>query len=480
MASLKEKTVKGVGWTAVESVFRYGITFLVGLVLARLLTPEEYGLIGIITIFTVIFDRIIDSGFSTALIRKPNVTEEDYSTVFFVNLGLSILLALLLYFAATPIAHYFARSELVNLTEVMSCVLIINALGIVQKARLTKLLDFKSQTKVSLIASIASGLLGIAAALGDLGVWALVIQQISRQLLNTILLWFYGKWVPSLRISMKSFKELFGFSWKLLIAEIINTTWTKLYQFIIGKFYSPATLGQYTRAEQFGLIFSSNISSIVQRVSLPVMSEIQDDNQRLVAAYRKIIKSTMLMTLVLMFGLAAVAKPMIYVLIGDQWLPCVPYLQILCFYLAFHPLHALNLNMLQVQGRSDVLLTLQIIKNFLALIPMALGIWVNIYWMLWGTVVESFFDYFLNSYYSGKKLGYSSLIQLKDIFPSFMVAIAVSLPLWGLSFLQISNYFIIFIQISFGTLLFLTICEGFKIKEYMELKSMVLSHGAKS
>ena len=241
--------------------------------------------------------------------------------------------------------------------------------------------------------------------------------------LNTILLWVYSRWIPQLRVSWDSFKELFGFSWKLLVAQIINTVWTKLYQFVIGKYYSSETLGYYTRAEQFGNIFSSNITTIVQRVSLPVMSEIQNDTKRLVTAYRRIIKSTMLITLVLMLGLAAVAKPMIFVLIGEKWLPCVPYLQILCFYLAFYPLHALNLNMLQVQGRSDILLILQIIKNIIALIPIALGIWVGIYWMLIGSVVTGFFDYFVNSYYSGKKLGYSSWSQLRDIVPSFTIPI---------------------------------------------------------
>ncbi len=479
MDSLKDKTVKGVGWTALDSVASYGISFLVSLVLARLLSPDEYGLIGIITIFIAVFNTIIDSGFSTALIRKPNVTNDDYSTVFFINLGISILLASLLYCRAGSIACFFGREELVGLTQAMSCILIINALGIVQKAKLTKQLDFKSQTKISIIASTSSGVLGIIAALLGLGVWALVIQQLSRQILNTILLWLYSHWFPQIKMSWTSFKELFGFSWKLLLAQIINTIWMKLYQFVIGKFYSSETLGHYTRAEQFATIFSSNITTIVQRVSLPVMSEIQDDTKRLVAAYRKIIKSTMLLTLVLMFGLAAVAKPMIYVLIGEKWMPCVPYLQILCFSFAFYPLHSLNLNMLQVQGRSDVLLILQIIKNIIALIPLALGIWVGIYWMLGSSVVCGFFDYFVNSYYSGKKLGYSSWKQLKDIGPSFFVASLMALPLWALSLLPFSNYIILPIQLCLGASIVFFLCEKLKLSEYNDLKSTMVTYLAK-
>lgn len=476
MDSLKDKTVRGVGWTALDSVASYGISFLVGLVLARLLSPDEYGLIGIITIFIAVFNTIIDSGFSIALIRKPNVTNDDYCTVFFINLGISVVLALLLYFGANGIANYFGREELVSLTQVMSCILIINALGIVQKAKLTKQLDFKSQTKVSIIASSISGVLGIGTALLGMGVWALVVQQVSRQLLNTFLLWTFSRWIPQLRLSLASFKELFGFSWKLLVAQIINTVWAKLYQFVIGKYYSSETLGHYTRAEQFATIFSSNITTIVQRVSLPVMSEIQDNTQRLVAAYRRIIKSTMLLTLVLMFGLAAVAKPMIYVLIGEQWMPCVPFLQILCFSFAFYPLHALNLNMLQVQGRSDILLILQIVKNIIALIPLALGIWVGIYWMLGGSVICGFFDYFVNSYYSGKKLGYTSWQQLKDIGPSSLVASIMAIPVWALSLLPISDYLILPVQLLCGTLIVVGLCETMRLEEYEDLKTTLTTY----
>ena len=292
-------------------------------------------------------------------------------------------------------------------------------------------------------------------------------------------MWFYSRWIPQLKLSWISFKELFGFSWKLLVAQIINTVWTKLYQFVIGKFYSSETLGHYTRAEQFATIFSSNITTIVQRVSLPVMSEIQDETQRLVAAYRRIIKSTMLLTLVLMLGLAAVAKPMIYVLIGDKWMPCVPYLQILCFTFAFYPLHALNLNMLQVQGRSDVLLILQIIKNIIALIPLALGIWVGIYWMLGGSFICGFFDYFVNSYYSGKKLGYTSWMQLKDIGPSFFVSLIMAVPVWALSLLPISNLIILPLQLCLGAVIIYCMCEKLNLPEYNDLKSTLMTYLAK-
>lgn len=469
--SLKDKTVKGVGWTALDSVANYGISFLVGLVLARILSPDEYGLIGIITIFIVIFNTIVDSGFSTALIRKQAVSDDDYNTVFIINLGISILLAILLFCCAGLIASFFAREELLKLTQAMSSILVINALGIVQKAKLTKQLDFKSQTKISIIASTVSGILGIGSALLGMGVWSLVIQQISRQVFNTALLWYFSRWLPKLKISVNSFKELFGFSWKLLLAQIINTTWTKLYQFIIGKFYSPATLGQYTRAEQFATIFSSNITTIVQRVSLPVMSEIQDEAQRMVSAYRRILKSTMLLTLVLMFGLAAVAKPMVYVLIGEQWLPCVPFLQMLCLIFAFYPLHALNLNMLQVQGRSDILLLLQIIKNIVALIPLALGIWVGIYWMLGGSIVCGFFDYFVNSYYSGKRLGYSCWMQLKDIGPSFSLALVMAIPVWAMSFIPMSNFILLPMQLLLGASIIYFLCAKLKLTEYIDLKN---------
>lgn len=463
------------GWSAVENVTRIGVTFVVSIILARLLSPEEYGLIGILTIFIAIFNAIVDSGFTNALIRKQNATDTDYSTVFYTNLVLSVFLAATLFFCAKPISVFFERPELVSLTQVMSSVVIINALAIVQRARTTKTVDFKTQTKITFISSIGSGVIGIAMAYMGYGVWALVGQQISNQLLSTVFFWIYNRWLPKFIFSWVSFKEMWTFGSKLLASGLIDTAWKEIYQIVIGKCYSPATLGLYTRAKQFADLCSSNLTSVVQRVSYPVLSTIQDDRVRLKLAYQRVIKTTMLPTFVLMLGMAACAESMIYVLIGDQWLECVPMLQIICTYGMLYPLHALNLNMLQVQGRSDLFLKLEIIKKTIGLGPLFLGIFVDIYLMLAGSLVTSLISYYLNAYYSGPFLNYSIKDQVKDILPSFGIAITMAMPVFAMSFIPMNPFVLLPLQIITGAIITITICEVTKLPEYLELKDIALS-----
>ena len=472
--SLTNKTVKGVAWNSVDRFANYGIGFVVGIILARLLSPEEYGLIGIIGIFTAIFNIILDSGLSTALIRKDGVTDEDYCTVFWTNLVLSFFLTAILYFSAPLISSFFNRPELVPYIHVMSFILVINALSITQQTRLTKNIDFKTQTKISLISHVLSGVIGIAMAYMDFCVWALVAQQMMSRVFTTILLWFYNKWIPALVFSWNSFKTLFGFSWKLLLGQVINTLWSEIYQAVIGKCYSPATLGQYTRAQQYGNLVSSSIGSVVLKVSLPVMSSIQNDEERLLRSYRTIIKVTMLVTVVLILGMAASAKSLIYVLIGEQWLPCVPMMQILCLGLVVYPLNMININMLIVQGRSDIQLMLQIIKCLLALGPIILGIFIGIYWMLIGSVVTGWIALVLNSYYSGKKFNYTWWMQLKDVAPSIIISLVMAVPVYLLTYLPLSYFIILPIQVIVGVLMTIALCEWRKHDEYIQLKGIVI------
>lgn len=472
--SLKHKTVKGASWSFIDSIAGQGITFLVGLVLARLLTPEEYGLIGIITIFIAVFNSIVDSGFSNALIRKNDAKDIDYNTVFITNLVLSVVLFGTLYVSAPAISRFFSQPQLIPLLRVMGIIVIINAFAIIQRTILVKKVDFKTQTKVSLISSISSGVVGIGMALNGLGVWSLVGQQISRQFLNSAFLWFYSKWYPKLQFSIQSFKELFSFGWKLLASSLIDTVWREIYQVVIGKYYTPVALGHYTRAQQFASICSSNLNSVVQRVSFPVLSSVQDDKERLKNGYKRIIKVSMLITFTLMLGLTAVAKPLVLALIGEQWLPCVPFLQIICLQMMLYPLHSLNLNMLQVQGRSDLFLKLEIIKKIIAVGPILLGIFVDIYWMLGGSVVTGFIAYYLNAYYSGPFLNYSIKEQVKDILPSFGVALAMAIPVFVMSFIPMNSFILLPLQILAGVIITISICEMTKLPEYLEIKGIVM------
>lgn len=477
--SLKHKTVKGVSWSFIDSISSQGITFIVGLVLARLLTPEDYGLIGIIIIFVSIFNTIVDSGFSNALIRKNDATNLDYNTVFVSNLILSLLLCLLLYLPAPIIAKFFNRPPLTNLLKAMSFIIIINAFAIIQRTILMKKIDFKTQTKASLISSVSSGIVGIGMAVSGFGVWSLVGQQLTRQGLNTFFLWIYAKWYPRLQFSIKSFKELFGFGWKLLVSSLINTIWSELYQIVIGKCYAPATLGQYTRAQQFASIFSTNMNAVIQRVSYPVLSSIQDDKTRLKAGYKRIVKISMLPTFILMLGLAGCAKSIIQVLVGDQWLPAVPFLQIICFQMMLYPLHSLNLNMLQVEGRSDLFLRLEIIKKIIAVGPILLGIFGSIYWMLVGSVFTGFIAYYLNAYYSGPAIGYSIKEQIIDILPSFGIALFMAAIVFAMSFIPFSPFILLPIQVISGMTIAIVLSKKFELPEYIEIESIAKSFFAK-
>ena len=478
-SGLKQKTVKGAAWSFADNIAGSGITFLVGIVLARLLSPDEYGLIGIILLFITVFNSIVDSGFTAALIRKKDATDKDYNTVFISNLVISIILFFVLLLCAPYISCFFKRTELTPLIRAMGVVLIINALSLVPNAIITKRIDFKTKTKASLISSIFSGIVGIGMALKGYGVWSLVGQQISRQSINTLCLCVYNKWIPKFTFYYKSFKELWNFGFKLLISGLINTVWSEIYQVVIGKCYSTETLGHYTQARQFTNIFSSNLNSVIQKVSYPVLSSIQEEKDRLKDGYRKIIKLSMLLSFVLCLGMAATAKALLFVLIGEQWLPCVPLLQIISFNMMLYPLHSLNLNMLQVAGRSDLFLKLEIIKKCIGVIPILFGIFGNIYWMLCiGFITGGCIDYILNSYYSGEFVNYSSLEQLKDIMPSFLIAITMAIIIFLMSFIPINLYVLLPIQIFTGATYFFLICEWVRPSEYIELKAIAVSIGS--
>jgi O-antigen/teichoic acid export membrane protein len=470
---LKDKTVKGVGWSAIENVARYAVSFIVGIVLARLLTPDDYGLIGIIAIFTTICNALVDGGFGDALIRKKEVSDDDYNTAFIANLATSLILYCVVFVCSSFIASFFGREELVALTRVSSLGIVFGAFSLVQKKRLTKRIDFKTQTKITLIASISSGIIGIAMALFGCGVWSLVVQGLASHVLVAVLLSIYNNWLPKLRFSTNSFKDLFGFGWKMMATSLLDSVWKELYQVIVGKFYSPATLGQYTRAKQFSQLLSQNLTSVVQRVTFPVLSNIQDEKTRLVGAYRRIIKTTMFIAAVSMFFLGAISEPLLYCLIGPKWHEASTYLPLICIAGSLYPLHAINLNMLMVQGRSDIFLGLEIIKKAIAIAPLCVGAFVGIMPMLYVNLLTGVLGYFLNSYYSGKLLGYSSWMQIKDVAPSYGVATIVALSIYFLKYLPLTNWIILPSQLILGAIVFFVTCKQFKLEEYRETKQLL-------
>lgn len=471
--SLKEKTLKGVAWSGIDNVSQMGITFLASIVLARLLSPDDYGLLGIITIFTAICNTLINAGFNSALIRKKDCTDDDYNTVFICNLIFSLILYAVIFICAPLIANFFNRVELITLTQVSSLSMVIGALAIVQQTRITKSVDFKTLTKTTMISTVSGGALGIVMALMGSGVWALVAQQIVTQSLRTVFLFKYNKWLPKIHFNSTSFHELFGFGWKLMVSGLLDTIWKEIYQLVVGKFYSPATLGQYTRSNQFSQLFSSNLTGVIQRVTFPVLSNIQDDNERMVLAYRRIIKLTMFVTAISMFFLGAISEPLLYCLIGAKWREAAMYLPLICITGSFYPLHALNLNILAVKGRSDLFLGLEIVKKIISLGPLFIGATIGIIPMLFACIITCIISYFLNSYFPGKLIGYNTWMQIKDFALSYIVATVIAFSVYFLKFLSLTFWIILPIQIFAGLILFYILTH--RMDEYQELKGIISS-----
>ena len=472
--TLKQKTISGTIWSFIDSFANQGIQFIAGIILARILSPTEFGLIGMLTIFIALSQSFIDSGFTNALIRKKDCTQTDYSTVFYFNFIVGIIFYSILFFSADSISTFFNEPQLELLLQVLGLSLVLNALGIIQRTILTKNIDFKLQTRVSIVSSTLSGLIAISMAYNGLGVWSLVALTLGRFGFASLFLWLWAKWRPSLIFSKDSFKELFSFGSKLLISGLIDTAYRNIYYLIIGKYFSAVQLGYYTRADQFQALPSQQLTGVFGRVSYPILSTIQDDVIKLRSAYKQIIKSTMLITFVLMLGMAAIAKPMILTLIGEQWLPSVIYLQMLCFVGMFYPLHALNLNMLKVQGRSDLFLRLEVIKKLLSIPIIIVGILYGIKIMILGMLIITIIEYYLNSFWSGKLIGYSSFEQIKDIFPSFLLAFTVAAIVYIIgNIIDLSNIWILVIQIIMGAVLTFIIAEIFKLNSYLYIKEIV-------
>ena len=457
-----------------DSFASQGVQFFVGIVLARILSPREFGLIGMLTIFIAISQSFIDSGFTSALIRKNICTKDDYSTIFYFNILVSIFFYILLFILSESISVFFKEPQLKSLIQVLGIGLFFNSLAIIQKTILVKELNFKLQMRISFIASLGSGILAVTMAYKGFGVWSLVVLTLSRFGFSSLLLWVWSTWRPIWVFSMTSFRELFSFGSKLLISGLIDTVYRNIYNLIVGKYFSAEELGFYSQADQFQTLPSQNLVGVISKVSYPVLSSIQDNPVQLKSAYQKLIKSTMIITFVLMIGLAAVAKPLIITLIGMKWLPSVIYLQMLCFVGMFYPLHALNLNMLQVQGRSDLFLRLEIIKKLIAIPTIVIGVFFGIKILIVGLMVNTVIAYYLNSYWSGKFIGYSTYQQIKDILPSFCLALFVGFVVFMTGyFLNISYLLKLIVQVLLGMVLTFGISELIHLEDYRYLKDIV-------
>lgn len=472
--TLKDKAIKGFGWTAFEGIFSQGIIFIVGILLARLLTPKDFGIIGIITVFIAISGSLVEGGFSHALIRKPNVDNKDFNTVFYTNLMVSLFIYFLVYVFAYKIAEFFDESSLEKILKVSGLIIIINSFAIIQYTILTIKLNFRLMSLVRIISSILSAAVALYMAYNDFGVWSLVMLSILRPLISSILLWILNSWKPSLIFSSESFKSLFNFGSKILLSTLINTIYKNLYYFLIGKFFSPVSLGYYTRAEQFQSPFSVNITQAISRISYPILSTLQEDSERLKLVFRKFLRFSVLINFTVIVAIAAMAKPLILLTIGEKWATSILYLQLLCIPGLLYPLQILNLNLLTAMGYSNLLLRLEIIKKIILVPLIILTAFFSIKIMLYGLVVFSIMEYFMNSFYAKKLITYSIKEQLKDIYPFLIISIAVFISMYSITLLNISLITMIAIQVIIGATIFFLVNEKLKLSEYIEIKSKLM------
>lgn len=423
--TLKKKTIYGVLWSSIERFSIQGVHFLVTLVLARILTPTDFGLIGMLLIFITIAQSLVDSGFSMALIRKQNRNNIDNSTVFYFNIVTSLFVYLLLYASAPFVSSFFRESQLTELMRVLCLVVIFNSFSIIQRVQYTASVNFKVQAKATTIAAVMSGVVGIVFAIYGAGVWALVFQQLSSAFFNTLLLWYYSNWRPIVAFSWKSFKELYLFGFNLMFVGIIESLYQNSYQIFIGKFFNTASLGHFTQAKTIANFPSTNISGIIGRVTYPVMSSIQDDNKRLSDVYRQLARVIAFGVFPLMCGLAALAFPTIEVLIGDQWHFAAILMVPLSFSFMFYPIHAINMNVLQVKGKSKLYLKSEMIKKVISIAFLVGTIPFGIIVMCYGRIISSVLTLLVNMYYTSKQVEVSLYALVMDLMPALLLSLGM-------------------------------------------------------
>lgn len=417
MSSLKDKTVKGVIWSSIDRFSAQGIQFVFSILIARLLLPEDYGVIAMLNIFLAVSQTFIDSGFGTALIRKIDRTETDFSTVFYFNIAVASVFYVILFFCAPAIANFYETPLLESVTKVVALNLIINSLSGIHNAKLSIAIDFKSRAKISIITTLLTGAVGLWMAYAGYGVWALVFQNLFSNVLRTVMLWIIVKWHPQLVFSWKSFKELFSFGSKLLASGLLDTLYNNIYTLVIGKVFSPSTLGVYSKASTLAKFPSSNITSVLQGVTFPVLSTIQDEEDRLADAYKRFLRLSAFIVFPLMVGLSAVADPFIRLVLTDKWKGAIYILQIICFNMMWYPIHAINLNILQVKGRSDYFLKLEIIKKIQGVLVLCITVPLGIIAMCYGSLISSLVCLVWNTYYTKKLIGYGYFSQMRDLLP---------------------------------------------------------------
>ncbi|MCY0970997.1 lipopolysaccharide biosynthesis protein [Chryseobacterium wangxinyae] len=474
MVSLKAEAISGLFWTYSQQFGVQAIQFGVSLILARLISPEEFGLIGMITIFISLGSILFDGGLTSSLIRTQAVEDIDYSTVFIFNIIASFIIYLIIFLCAPLISAFFKQTLLTDILRVYSLTFIISSFASVQNTKLTKELKFKILAISALPGIIVGSFVGIVLALQDFGVWALVYSFLVQALITTITLWIISKWKPSLQFSKNKFKQHFLYGSKLTMSGILDVVFTNIYQVIIGKFYTPAQVGFYTRANTLMMLPVGNISSALNKVVFPLFSQLQDDLPRLRNLYKRIMIAVIFVVSPIIVVMAVLAKPLITLLFGDKWLPVVPIFQIIAVTGILYPLHLYNLLILQIRGKSGLFLKLEIAKKILMVLVIAATITSGLDVLLWGLVVFSFLALLINTYYAGIELNYSGIQQMQDIFPIFVLSAAMGLVIFSIEyFFDLNNLLQVIIGFLVGTFFYLAVGKLFKFDSLTEFINII-------
>ena len=460
-------------WRFAERCGAQGVAFVVSLVLARLLSPEDYGTIALVTVFITILQVFVDSGLGNALIQKKDADDVDFSSVFYFNVLVCAILYLGIFFAAPMLALFYDDLELVPVIRVLSLTIVISGVKNVQQAFVSRTMQFKRFFFATLGGTIGAAFLGIFLAYMGYGVWAQVAQQLFNTTVDTLILWVTVKWRTKWVFSFSRLKELLSFGWKLLVSALLDTTYNQLRQLIIGKLYTTADLAYYNKANQFPNLIVTNINTAIDSVVFPAMSMEQDDPQRVKAMTRRAIKTSIYIMAPMMLGLAAVAEPMIRLLITDKWLPCVPYLRVFCITFMFYPIHTSNLNAIKAMGRSDLFLKLEIMKKIVGLIVLMSTIWISVEAMTYSLLLVSLMSQIINSWPNRKLMDYSYLAQLRDIMPSIALAAAMALIVSSLPMLGLDDLITLGLQIVLGVIIYLFGSILFRMEAFMYLWDMI-------
>ena len=429
--NLKYQTKKGLYWKFAEQFSNYGIQFIIGIFMARMLSPEDYGLTALPAVFMAISGIFVSGGFGTALVRKPDLKEEDLSTAFYYSMAVGFFCYVLLFIAAPWIADFYNAPVLTSLMRVTAISFLYSPLGTVQGVLLQKRLDFKTPTKVSVVCRILSGVIGIVMAYTGYGVWALVISGLVSGMVGMLITLWVVRWFPKTGWSKESFSYLWGFGNKLMGAWLIGTVYENIAPVIIGKYFSPAQLGEYNRAQGYAKMPSQNVTGTLQSVTFPVLSQIQKDDERLARSYRKMLRVSAFIVFPLMMMLAALARPLVLALITEKWEACIVLLQIMCLSMMWYPIHAINLNLLEVKGRSDLFFRLEIIKRGVGLLILIATLPLGLVAFCWGGVAGSLISLIINTYYTGKIIHVGYVRQMKDLAHILLLSFMMYGVVWG-------------------------------------------------